>query len=346
MIRIRRIGILILVIVAFNSCVEHHIDLNPFILPDLVRSYVRKVECYNEYNTAFIATDGGVLLRYGTDQVVFNAGNYNILTQIQWEDARVLYSNSTQVFWVIEGIYILEMSAERFQIHEDRTEFFQPTKFYFDYGLSPEGKLYRTGFYKEVWDPNSGGFDSDYFIALYEFQGFTNSVWEEFQTDMTIRSNNLASPNLFFTSEGDMILATNPQYRITSYSNDTVLFSAIGKQGQGFDYESMSLPYLSPDDVLYGFDKQPAPFNPISHLYSSDLATNEVFRTEVDGLCSYDDEAQGLIKVLDWEGSTVRFYVQFFTNANSEDKSKLGYIMTYNAASGDCNVITLYSKPS
>lgn len=331
-----------LVLISLSSCVKE-VTLHPFELPDLVQDFVRKVECFDQEKAALIATDGGVLLIYGDekDQVIFDVDRFPDLNSIDWADSEVLYSESTETFWVIQDSVFMTLDrSKRLNIQTDRTQFNISTSNYFDYALSNEGELYRIGFYKELWAGSSSGFTTDLYIGLYKYIGNPNSIWQEYQTDMIVKSDNVATPNAVFTSEGNLLIATNPQFLVSRIDQLNTEFTLIGKAGASFDYETMYSPHInSSSGGLYGMDKLPDINSPLQNLLTTIVNENEVEKVSLESACQFPEFSRGIVKLIDWNGDVARFYIRSATNQINTNEVVLGYILSYNVASGNCELL-------
>jgi hypothetical protein len=329
------------------SCVKE-ITLDPFELPDLVQDFVRKVECFDQEKAALIATDGGVLLIYGDerDQVIYDASRFPGLNSINWADSEVLYSSATETFWVIQdSVFITLDRQKRLNIETDRTQFNISTSNYFDYTLSNQGELYRIGFYKELWAGSSSGFTTDLYIGLYKYLGNPNNMWQEYLTDMIVKSDNVAIPNSIFTEEGDILIATNPQFRVVKIDQQNTEFNLIGKAGDGFKYETMYLPYINQTNGnLYGMATLPEINSPLQNILTTVISENEVQRKAFDSECQFPEFSRGIVKLIDWNGEVGRFYVRSSTNQTNSNDVVLGYVLSYNAESGSCEVTSIFGN--
>lgn len=325
-----------------TSCVKDEV-LHPFAIPDLVQSYIRKVECFDQYKTIFVASDGGILLKYADDeQVMFDASGYPVINDIQWPNAQVLYSPANEIFWVISDSIYLKAGRTRLETFMDKTPFFAPTKAYKSFVVTPEGDLLRIGFFKEEWNPENG-FESEYFIGIYKFLSNENNPWEEYETNMTITSSFLSAPAAVFNENETLVLLTNPQYMLANYDQDYPEYEVIGKVGSGFNYKTMVLPAVGPNGTIYGLDRVPSNISPVTHALSTLESSNLVERYEMQTLCAIEEENQGAVKLLGWAGHTLQVFYQNFTNANSLDNTYLGYIWQYDLNSGACNINYLRS---
>lgn len=334
---------LLLVTLTLGSCIRE-ITLTPYELPDLIDAFTRKVECFDNENAMFIASDEGVLLQYGEDRVLFNANTFDELQSFNWDESEVLYSSSTEIFWVISDTTYLQIGRNTFEIHYDKTKFYAPAKSYYSHVVSPEGKLYRVGYYDDIWDPESGSFYSDYYIGIYEFVGNPNNTWIANETEMKVNSEFLAIPNSAFTSDGSMLINTNPSYIVDGVASGAISYESIEKEGVGFEFRTSFRPHASSNDVVYGLNLEPTSLTPVTSVFRAELLGSTVSAVALDGDCEIPSESQGAVKLLDWTGSTVRFYIRFFTNNLSENKDVLGYIMTYDVDGGDCSIKELKSS--
>ncbi len=343
--RLKYITFTIFTLLVLGSCVKE-VVLKPFELPDLVQSFVRKVECFDQEKAAFIATDEGVLLLYGDEkqQVIFDASRFPELSFIDWPNSEVLYTGATETFWVIQdSIFLTFDRNKRLKIHTDRSQFNISTSNYFSYTLSNNGELYRIGFYKEFWAGPSSGFSTDLFIGIYKFIGNENNTWEEFQTDMIIKSENVAAPNSVFTPQGDLIIATNPQFLVTNISKANTQFTLLGKVGNTFKFKTIYQPYLSSDGTVFGFDKIPDFNSPLQNILTTKINENEVQSFQIEASCAMPEFSRGIIKLVDWNENVVRLYAYSASGQPNQSIYALGYIISYNAVSGDCDVMVIES---
>jgi hypothetical protein len=314
------------------------VTLSPYQLPDLVESFIRKVECFDEHNAAFIASDQGALLLYGEEQVVFNAKTFDELPALDWDEVEVLYAPSTEIFWIISDSIYLQLGKNTYEVYVDGTPFYGPTRAYYAHVLSPEGALYRIGFYKEFWDQSSGSFFSDYYLAIYRYLGQPNNAWTEYQTDLTVNSPFLTTPTAVFAENGDLIINTNPTYVVRDFTGGQVNANAYPKTGDGFTFKTSYVPHIGTDDRLYGLNIEPSFYSPASDLFVSTLVDESVDRLDLDGLCTLPDGSQGIVKLIDWKGTVARFYIGYFTNNLSTETEALGYILSYNVVGGNCDL--------
>ncbi len=338
------ITLILVLLIGTTSCVDE-IDLRPFELPSLTKSTVRRVEAFELDSALFVATDEGVMLLYGDEQILFDAGSYDELLEIEWTNAEVLYAPTTDIFWVIADSAFLRVGRNTFDLHYDRTNFYAPTKSYFDYALSPDGKLYRLGYYDEVWDPNSGSFFSDYMIGIYEFVGNPNNTWKETQTDLGVNSKFLADPTFVFAENGDLIINTNPVYVVTSFNQSEVVADSISKTGSGFKFRTSYQPYLSETGHMYGLFSEPTFLTPVVAVVDHALNEEEVRLHALDENCEMPSSSQGAVKLLDWQSDQARFFVQVFSSPQTGESEELGYIMTFDLASDQCSLRSLRSHP-
>ena len=79
----------LLVVLLMVGCIRET-TLTPYELPDLVKSYIRKVECFDNENALLVASDEGVMLLYGEEQVLYDANIYDELFKVEWSEAEVL----------------------------------------------------------------------------------------------------------------------------------------------------------------------------------------------------------------------------------------------------------------
>ena len=323
--------------VLLTSCVKE-VTLTPFELPDLVQSFVRKVECFDQESAALIATDEGVLLLFADkkDQVIYDADLFPELNLINWEESEVLYSSATETFWVIQDSVFMNLDRSKsLTVHEDQTQFNISTSSYFDYTLSNDGELYRIGFYKEIWAGSSSGFTTDLYIGIYRFIGNQNNTWQEFQTEMIVKSDFQTDPNSIFMPSGELLILTNPQFVVSIISQTNTEFTLLGKAGSGFSYETIYSPYISSTGASYGFDKVPDINSPIQNLIVTQINENEVQSIALEHACDYPEQTQGVARMIDQKEEVARMYLPSFSS------NSLGYLLSYDVSSGSCDVLSL-----
>ncbi|MEQ9186901.1 MAG: hypothetical protein RLP15_04145 [Cryomorphaceae bacterium] len=333
-----------LAVLLFSQGCIREITLHPYELPDLVKSYIRKVECFDNENAILIASDEGVMLLYGEDQVLFDANTYDELFKLEWSVAQVLYSESTEIFWIIQDSTFIQMGKNTFDVHYDNTKFFAPTKSYFAYGLYGDGKLVRLGYWKEFWDQNSGSFYSDYYIGIYEYLGIENNTWREYQTDLRINSKFLATPNFAVDANDNIVLHTNPGFVITDYNDEETSADSISRTGQGFKFRTAFHPHLSASGNIYGMRTVPTLLSPVASMLSVGLNSKTVVEHELVTNCEIPVESQGAVKLLDWKGDVARFYIRNYTNSLTPNTEAIGYMLDYDLANDACSITTLYSN--
>ncbi|MEX2595380.1 MAG: hypothetical protein WEC59_00510 [Salibacteraceae bacterium] len=319
------------------SCVKEK-ELHPILIPSLVNGPITKVEAFDEHNSLFVGTENGVLIRLSDkSQYIFEPTKYSKLEEVDWSVTEVLYSPIDEHFWLISNALILQFGPDFYEEYMDETPFYEPTGFYVDYSVSPSGDLYRTGYYKEFWDPNSGSFFSDYYIGIYRFLGNPNNGWQAFETDMTISSENLVTPNAVFNQTGKMVLTTNPQYNISGLP-DTVDFIAQEKTAEGFNYKGVQDPFLIDDRYVLGLNVHPRPFVPATELFSTTINEKPVSQLRISENCEYNNEAIGPVKLLDHSNTSCRFYIQFFSNELTKQTEDLGFIAELALDGSYCNI--------
>lgn len=327
----------------FTACVKE-ITLTPYELPDLVEAFIRKVECFDESNAMLVASDEGVMLIYDEDhQVLYNASSFGFLNSINWDQSLVLYAPKTEIFWVIDDTTYYRFGRTLIDFHVDKTQFYAPTKAYYAYAVSPDGDLYRSGYYKEYWDPNSGSFYSDYYIGVYQYVGNPNNTWIEHQTNMFINSEYLSKPVFLFKDNGDMVFNTNPTFVVSNLNHAETQFTSYEKTGIGFKFKTSFRPYLHDNATVYGLDAAPGVLVPASGIYYGDITSPDVAARVFAENCNMPENNNGVVKCLDWKNGVARLYVRNFTNSLSSDKSALGYIMEYDLGTDNCSVKTLKS---
>lgn len=318
--------------------------LTPYELPDLVKSYIRKVECFNNEDAMMVASDEGVMLLYGEEQVLYDANVYDELFKVEWSEAEVLYSPSTEVFWVIQDSTFIQLGKNTYDVHYDNTQFFAATQSYFAYALSTEGKLMRLGYWKEFWDQNSGSFYSDYYIGIYEYLGNNNNTWREYQTELKVNSKFLADPNFTFADNGDIIIHTNPGFIISAYTDQGATADSVSRSGQGFKFRTANRPHLAAvSGNLYGMLTEPSLLTPVTSMLSVGLTQDPVVEYVFEDHCPFPTEHQGAIKLLDWNGDVVRFYVRQYTNSLSSNTDVIGHILEYDLLNDACSITSLSS---
>lgn len=332
----------LLVVLLMVGCIRET-TLTPYELPDLVKSYIRKVECFDNENALLVASDEGVMLLYGEEQVLYDANIYDELFKVEWSEAEVLYSQSNEIFWIIYDSTFIQMGKNTYDVHYDNTQFFAATQSYFAYALSNEGNLMRLGYWKEFWDQNSGSFYSDYYIGIYEYLGNNNNTWREYQTDITVNSKFLANPNFTVVANGDIILHTNPGYIITAYDDQGATADSVSRSGQGFKFRTATRPHLAASGNLYGMLSQPALLTPVTSMLSVGLTEDPVVEHVFEENCPFPMEHQGAVKLLDWKGDVVRFYVRQYTNSLSSNTDVIGHILEYDLLNDACSITSLSS---
>jgi|GEM_PF-585237 len=347
MTRFKHIYYVIFTLLVLSSCVKE-VTLQPFELPDLVQDFVRKVECFDQENAALIATDGGVLLLYGEEkeQVILDADRFPDLNLIDWENTEVLYSSATETFWVIQDSVFMTLDrSKRLNIHIDQTQFNISTSNYFDYVLSNEGELHRIGFYKELWAGSSSGFTTDLYIGIYKYLGNLNNTWEEYQTEMIIKSDNVSDPNSVFTADGDLLIATNPQYIVSSFTKSITEFTLIGKAGASFDYETMYMPYLnSTSGRLIGLERIPDINSPLQNILTTVVNENDVQLVSLESACQFPEFSRGVVKLVDNNADVARFYIRSSSSQPNGESNVLGYLLSYDLSNSNCDLLSIQAS--
>lgn len=323
-----------------TGCFEEK-NLRPFIFPDLVNNTNRIVESFPEDSVLFVATDGGLLVRFKDEQyAVFPIASYPQVSFLNLEQIEVFFDKTTERIVIVSDSIVMRLSRNNtLETFVDDFDFYEPTRFYFDYAMSPDGKLYRIDYYNEIWDPNSGSFDSDYFIAIHEFTGANRALWRTIETNMTVRSNFLSSPHATFNSAGDMLIMTNPSYLVSNLNSGDIAFQSIDRAA---NFRSIIDPvWYEETGMVYGFNRDPGWFEPVDGIISVPIDQETAAFSFFSSTCEMDEPVIGAVKVLQWTPSHLVMYVQLFTNELTGIKSSLGYVYTYELNTQDCMVTAI-----
>lgn len=326
--------------VFLSGCFEEK-NLRPFIFPDLVNNTNRLVESFPEDSVLFVATDGGLMVRFKDQQyAVFPIGSFPQVSFLNLEQIDIFFDKSTEKIVIVSDSIVMRLGRNNtLETFVDDFDFYEPTKFYFDYAMSPNGKLYRIDYYTEIWDPNSGSFDSDYFIAIHEFTGVNRALWRTVETEMSVRSNFLSSPHAAFNDNGDMLIMTNPSYIVRNLNGNSIDFEAVDRAS---NFRGMIDPVWNEDArMVYGFNRNPGWFEPVDGILSAAIDQESVTFSPFSATCNLDEPVIGAVKVLQWTPSNLVMYVQLFTNELTGVKSSVGYVYTYDLSGNDCMVTAI-----
>ncbi len=330
-----------LVLITLSGCIEEK-NLRPFILPELVNTPNYLVESFPGDSVLLIAAEGGILTRYADDrQYAFTVSNYPVLDQIDPTDVEVLYSGANETFWLRSDSLIITFSRERISNYRDTTAFYRPTRFYFDYCLSDDGVLHRIDYYNEIWDPQSGSFLSDYFLAIHRFEPSGSGLWESVETELSVRSDLLSSPNAVFKGD-ELLILTNPSYHVSSFRSGEVVAEEIPREST---FDQVVDPVWNTDDVIYGLPSEPAFFSPFDAIIELPLVAENSQRLRLESACSPSADVIGPVKVLKWTDQEAVVYVQYFTNQLTTANEVVGYIYTYGLKDGSCDINSVQSDP-
>lgn len=329
------------ILVVLGGCIEER-TLRPFILPELVNTPNYLVESFPEDSVLLVAAEGGVLIRYADlRQYAFTVSNYPVLDEIDPTDVEVFYSGSKETFWLRSDSLIFSFSRERIADYQDTTAFYRPTRFYFDYCLSEDGVLHRVDYHDEIWDPQGGNFLSDYFIAVHRFEPSSRGLWKTLETDLSVRSDRIATPNAVFKGN-ELLILTNPSYRLGDVFSDELMVEEFPRDDA---FDQVVDPVWNVNDVIYGLPSKPGFFSPFNVIIELPLEADNNQRLSLAGTCDPGVDVIGPVKVLQWTDEEVVLFVQYFTNELTTDNDVLGYIYTYGLKDASCEVNSVKSDP-
>lgn len=325
---------------SLSGCIEEK-TLRPFLLPELVNTPNYLVESFPEDSALLVGAEGGVLIRYADlQQYAFPISKHPQLGSIDPTDVEVFYSRVNETFFLLSDSLIITFNRSQVEFFSDTAGFYQPTRFYVDHCISPLGDLYRIDYHDEFWDPDGGSFFSDYFIAIRRFNPSAPNLWESRETDLTVNSNNLAVPHAVFLNEDDLLILTNPSYRISGLDDDALNAAPIERDDA---FRSIAIPYANRDEGIFGFRQAPDFFSPVDELLSTNTASDEINFERISASCIPGRNVIGPVKVLQWREEEVVLFVQYFTNELTPDNDLIGYTYTLSLNGSGCRVVEVLS---
>jgi len=314
--------------------------LEPFPLPDIVQTAIRRVECFEQYNTMLVASDRGLYLRFSDgDAASFESEQYDVLDNIDWTTAQVFYFHGRERFTVIEGSRVIHGTRTSLTTRVDQTFF--PFA-YMDDVMAPDGTIYRIAYYEEKWDGQS--FYSDFYIGIYELSSLSSSfVWDLVETQLTVSTQFISQPYSTFDDNGDLVIATNPMYRVSNIELNNIVYDSVYKSGVGFGYSSLAEP-IAVGNTIHGFDHPLGSIYAVSRLYSTEFSEGHVNQQSLVQNCSYPSGSNGPSKLLHVEGDTATVYVELAGNEEVGGQQHIGYYMKLNMKTKDCQVLPLLTS--
>lgn len=88
-------------------------------------------------------------------------------------------------------------------------------------------------------------------------------------------------------------------------------------------------------------DKIPDINSPLQSILTTIVNENEVQKIALESACKFPEFSQGIVKLIDWNGDMARFYMRSSSSQPNSNDVVLGYVLSYNVVSGNCDVTTV-----
>jgi hypothetical protein len=321
----------IAVLLAFTSCVKD-VYLDPIDLPDVLTSTVIRVDKFSG-NALFSVTNSGLYLQFDDkDYVEFYSGDYSSWSYTQWQQAKIDYSNEKLLATYGSKYILLSRSGITSGDFDNSSLMIRPSSI-----ISPTGVPFHVG-YGDITVDNDDKLVYVIYLEKIEQNGTT-----KFATEMKVSEDNYGSIDLVFNANGDLVITTNPVFVVRDWETDASDFTAIAPSSGFTGYNSIMRPTIV-DNVVYGYIDAPSTNLPANSMYKFDLSTKSVFALNQDQFCQFPESGNGILKHLDWNGTTACMLFPTDIGFVGDQGNPLSYIYQFNLKEETCESFIISSN--
>jgi len=315
----------------FTSCVKD-VYLDPIDLPDVLTSFVIRVEKFSG-NALFSATNSGLYLQFDEkDYVEFYSGDYSSWSYAQWQQAKIDYSNEKLLATYGSKYILLSRSGITSGDFDNSSLMLRPSSI-----ISPTGVALQVG-YGDITVDNNNNLVYVIYIEKIEANGTSKIA-----TEMKVSEANYGSIDLVFNADGDLVITTNPVFIVSDWETDASDFTTIAPTTGFTEYNSIMRPTIV-DNVVYGYINAPSIYLPANSMYKFDLSTKSVFALNQDQFCEFPEFGNGILKHLDWNGTAACMLFPTDIGFVGDQGNPLSYIYQFNLAEESCQSFVISSN--
>lgn len=317
----------VLVSLSLASC--EVIELGEVEVPEVLSETMQRAFAFED-GTIMLANSNSIFILYGEDDFVTLKTSDYFFSDPGWETAIAYKGDDDEILVAGSQLYLRigrdeiialnYLSTPNFPVDKDPTVAF-----------SPNGDVVRA----QYWDYfTNSNFEREYRVALHLLkQNGSTYYWDEKRTNMGMLELRLGEITMDFDAEGDLYLGTNPIYRVSDYTADSIAFILYPspQTGTGFGRSSFYDMHVH-NDQMYGFDRAAIDYYTYQEAYSYDLLTSTFDHTSY---CSGQGDIEFARVIKKGEGLTYRFVREFEADYESGE-TLFGRIEVYDHTNRSC----------